>query len=117
MGTKLTGPHIEQKLQFDSLLDGQIDVIIERNNIARLPYEKFIANLKAKINEKNKVPYPIYLVTIISIILFKILEINLAYALLIFMGTAIIFLVFHGNKRNDISEIIFMLKNLCFFLQ
>jgi pimeloyl-ACP methyl ester carboxylesterase len=61
VGTKITGVYIEQKLEQQGLYDEHPDVIVERYHMARLPYEKSIANIKAKINEGNKIPDPIYL--------------------------------------------------------
>lgn len=61
VGTKITGVYIEQKLQQEPLYDERADVIVERYHMARLPYEKSIANIKAKINEGNKIPDPVYL--------------------------------------------------------
>ena len=54
VGTKITGVYIEQKLQQEALYDEHPDVIVERYHMARLPYEKSIANIKGKINEGNK---------------------------------------------------------------
>ena len=61
VGSKLTGPYIGQKLQTDALFDQETEVIVERYNMARLPYEKSISNIKAKINENNKIPDPFFL--------------------------------------------------------
>lgn len=61
VGTKITGTYIEQKLQQNALYDEKAEVIVERYHMARLPYEKSIANIKVKINEKNKIPDPVYL--------------------------------------------------------
>lgn len=61
VGTKITGVYIEQKLEQQGLYDEHPDVIVERYHMARLPYEKSIANIKAKINDGNKIPDPIYL--------------------------------------------------------
>lgn len=46
----LLGPYIEEKLQLDPLYDENENSIIERNHIARLPYEKTILNLKRDLN-------------------------------------------------------------------
>ena len=61
VGTKITGVYIEQKLEQQGLYDEHPDVIVERYHMARLPYEKSIANIKSKINDGNKIPDPIYL--------------------------------------------------------
>lgn len=61
LGTKLKGPYIEEKLQLNPLYDQLTDVIVERNHIARLPYEKSLFYIKNKLNEDNKNPDPLYL--------------------------------------------------------
>lgn len=61
VGAKVTGVYIEQKLQQEPLYDERPEVIVERYHMARLPYEKSIANVKLKINEDNKITDPVYL--------------------------------------------------------
>jgi hypothetical protein len=56
IGTKITGPDIEEKLQDDPLFDQNISSIIERNHIARLPYDRSIQNLATKYKDD-----PVYL--------------------------------------------------------
>ncbi|ESU28709.1 hypothetical protein FLJC2902T_13000 [Flavobacterium limnosediminis JC2902] len=56
IGTTISGPYIEEKLQLNPLYDQNNNVIVERNHIARLPYEKTIRNIAEKYNSD-----PIYL--------------------------------------------------------
>lgn len=58
--TKIAGQYIEEKLQRDPLFDARLESLIERNHIARLPYEKTFQNLSSKMKEK-KDPGPCYL--------------------------------------------------------
>ncbi|MCD0470360.1 triacylglycerol lipase [Flavobacterium sp. JAS] len=50
LGTKISGPYIEEKLQQNPLYDQNINTIVERNHIARLPYDKTIYNIAAKFS-------------------------------------------------------------------
>ncbi len=54
--TKVLDAYIDEKLQLNPLYDENINSIVERNHIARLPYEKSIMNLGTKIGEN-----PVYL--------------------------------------------------------
>ena len=56
LGTQISGPYIEEKLQENPLYDQSMNTIIERNHIARLPYEKTIHNIAAKFKDD-----PVYL--------------------------------------------------------
>jgi pimeloyl-ACP methyl ester carboxylesterase len=56
IGTKITGPDIEEKLQEDPLYDQNVSSIVERNHIARLPYDRSIQNLASKYKDD-----PVYL--------------------------------------------------------
>lgn len=49
--TSITGPYIKENLQLNPLYDEGIETIIERNHIAKLPYEKPILKLKSKLND------------------------------------------------------------------
>ena len=60
LATKITGPYIEDKLLMNPIFDERMDAVIERNHIARLPYEKTFQNLVVKLRDKND-PSPIYL--------------------------------------------------------
>jgi hypothetical protein len=60
ISTKITGPYIEDKLTMSGLYDERISSLIERNHIARMPYEKTFVNLAAKLKE-NKDTSPIFL--------------------------------------------------------
>lgn len=59
--TKFMGPYLEDSLQEDPLYDVKIESIIERESIARLPYEKSILKLYNNLNPGKKVTTPIYL--------------------------------------------------------
>ncbi|WP_412464097.1 lipase/acyltransferase domain-containing protein [Flavobacterium mekongense] len=60
--TSITGPYIKENLQLNPLYDEGIETIIERNHIAKLPYEKPILKLKNKLNNNpNYKDTPIYL--------------------------------------------------------
>jgi len=58
--TSILGAHLDESLQEDPLYDVTPEVIIERDSIARLPYEKTIINLKNKLVEAGNND-PIYL--------------------------------------------------------
>lgn len=51
IGTAITGPYIKEYLQLNPLYDQSIESIVERNHIARFPYENSILKLKAKLND------------------------------------------------------------------
>ncbi len=59
--TKILGPYLEERLQDRPLYDERIESIIERESIAKLPYEKTIANLYRKLNTGKTITHPIYL--------------------------------------------------------
>ncbi len=59
--TKLMGPYLEERLQINPLYDLKTESIIERESIARLPYERAIINLRNRINEKKQFAAPVYL--------------------------------------------------------
>lgn len=61
VGAKITGPRINQRLQANALYDDRINAVVERSHMARLPYEKSIANIFDAINQKNKIADPVYL--------------------------------------------------------
>jgi len=56
ISNKITGPIIEDKLQLDPQFDEDINRIIERNHLARLPYEKSIRYIAQKFPKD-----PVYL--------------------------------------------------------
>lgn len=58
--TTVLGPYIEECLQENPLYDVTPEVIIERESVARFPYEKSIINLKRRL-ETFKQNDPIYL--------------------------------------------------------
>lgn len=58
--TKVTGPYIEEKLMKSGRYDENINALVERNHIARLPYEKTFYNLGVKLRE-NDDDSPVYL--------------------------------------------------------
>lgn len=58
--TKVTGPYITDRLQLDPLYDEQNSSLIERNHMARLPYERTVINLANKLKETGDYS-PIYL--------------------------------------------------------
>lgn len=58
--TKVTGPYITDRLQLDPLYDEQNNSLIERNHMARLPYERTVINLANKLAEAGD-NSPIYL--------------------------------------------------------
>lgn len=62
IGTAITGPYIKENLQLNPLYDQTIETIIERNHIARYPYESSIMKLRSKLkdSEAHK-DTPIYL--------------------------------------------------------
>jgi len=47
--SSLLGPYIEEGLQLEPIYDQDDNVIIERNHIARLPYESSLLNLRKKL--------------------------------------------------------------------
>jgi pimeloyl-ACP methyl ester carboxylesterase len=51
IGSSIFGAYINENLQFNPLYDQGIETIIERNHIAKFPYENSIAKLKNKLNE------------------------------------------------------------------
>jgi hypothetical protein len=59
--TKLMGPYLEERLQERPLYDERVQSIIERQSIARLPYEKTIVNLFRKLNTGRDITHPVYL--------------------------------------------------------
>ncbi len=59
--TRIMGPYLEERLQERPVYDERIESIIERQSIARLPYEKAIVNLFRKLNTGRHVNFPIYL--------------------------------------------------------
>ncbi|MGB3074863.1 MAG: hypothetical protein WBB36_06060 [Chitinophagales bacterium] len=58
--TKVTGPYISERLQFDPLYDENAGSLIERNHMAHLPYERTVINLATKLLEYGD-KSPIYL--------------------------------------------------------
>lgn len=60
LATKVTGPYISERLQLNALYDENVSSLIERNHMARLPYERSVVNLAAKLSE-NGDNSPIYL--------------------------------------------------------
>lgn len=58
--TKVTGPYISDRLQLDPLYDENMSSLIEHNHMARLPYERTVINLAAKLAEAGD-RSPIYL--------------------------------------------------------
>lgn len=62
ISSSVFGAYISENLQIDPLYDQGIETIIERNHIARLPYEGAILKLKTKLNNtKAYKDTPIYL--------------------------------------------------------
>jgi pimeloyl-ACP methyl ester carboxylesterase len=53
MFTKISGPYLEERLLKDPRYDERIESLIERNHVARLPYEKTFQNLTVKLREKQ----------------------------------------------------------------
>jgi len=49
IGTKLTGLYMEEALQLDPQYDSNISQLVERNHIARLPYEAALKGLSTKL--------------------------------------------------------------------
>jgi len=59
--TKIMGPYLEERLQERPLYDERIQSLIERESIAKLPYEKTIVNLFGKLNTGKNITCPVYL--------------------------------------------------------
>lgn len=62
IGSSIFGAYINENLQFNPIYDQGIETIIERNHIARFPYENSILKLKSKLNDSEAYKNtPIYL--------------------------------------------------------
>jgi hypothetical protein len=53
LSTKVTGPYVSERLQLNPLYDENVGSVIERNHMARLPYERTVINLCAKLSEQG----------------------------------------------------------------
>lgn len=58
--TKVTGPYITDRLQLEPLYDERNSSLIERSHMARLPYERTVINLAARLEEAGD-KSPVYL--------------------------------------------------------
>ncbi len=59
--TQIAGAYLDEKLQERPIYDHRISSIIERESVARFPYEKTIVRLSSRLNPDNKVRFPFYL--------------------------------------------------------
>jgi len=58
--TRVSGPYISERLQLDAMYDENVNSVIERSHMARLPYERSVVNLATSLQKVND-DSPIYL--------------------------------------------------------
>jgi hypothetical protein len=75
-----------------------------------IPQTKIIQNMDSNSKRTNywnsgSMAIVIYIITIISLILFRVFEINIAFSLLVFVGTLLIYLVIAGVALRDSGQL------------